>query len=435
MLRRLLPVTATLALAFAAALLLASAAPAPAAEAPPRHRVLVSSDIGGTDPDDFQSMVHLLVSADALDLEGLVSSPYGPGRKEHILQIIDLYAHDFENLKTHSPRYPTPAALRAIAKQGAFDGAGFAGVGRATEGSEWIVRCARRADTRPLHVLVWGGIDDLAQALHDAPDILPQLRVYFIGGPNKMWSVDAYDYIERHHPALWIIEANATYRGWFTGGNQTGDWGNTAFVTAHVAGRGALGDYFATLLRGTIKMGDSPSIGWLTHGTPSDPTQPGWGGKFVRLWDRRKTVFDRLTTEADRAEAFGVVEFALPLPAGVTPATSIKVVFDNRITVQSTHDGRTLRFRFSPRDAKVWPYVIRSDFAALDGQAGKFTAVPPPPERTSRPSATHPRWWIDDPDPTAAEGVHPGAKHVSRWREDFLRDFAARMARCQTPKP
>ena len=47
-----------------------------------RYRVLVSTDIGGTDPDDFQSMVHLLVYADAFDIEGLVSSPYGPGRKE-----------------------------------------------------------------------------------------------------------------------------------------------------------------------------------------------------------------------------------------------------------------------------------------------------------------------------------------------------------------
>ena len=54
-----------------------------------RHRVLVSTDIGGRDPDDFQSMVHLLVYADVLDLEGLVASPPGPGKKEHILQVID----------------------------------------------------------------------------------------------------------------------------------------------------------------------------------------------------------------------------------------------------------------------------------------------------------------------------------------------------------
>ena len=51
-----------------------------------------------------------------------------------------------------------------------------------------------------LHVLVWGGIEDLAQALHDAPDILPKLRVHYIGGPNKKWGPDAYQYIADHHP-------------------------------------------------------------------------------------------------------------------------------------------------------------------------------------------------------------------------------------------
>ena len=107
------------------------------------------------------------------------------------------------------------------------------------------------------------------------------------------------------------------------------------------------------------------------------------------------------------------------------------MIFDGRIPAPAENDGRVLRFRFSPRDAKVWPYVIASDFAGLDGQSGQFTAVPPPAERTSRPSARHPNWWIDDPDPAAAEGVHPGAKSVNRWREDFLRDFAARMTRAQ----
>jgi hypothetical protein len=54
-----------------------------------------------------------------------------------------------------------------------------------------IIQCAKRDDSRPLHVLVWGGIEDLAQALHDAPDILPKLRVYWIGGPSKKWIVNA----------------------------------------------------------------------------------------------------------------------------------------------------------------------------------------------------------------------------------------------------
>ena len=225
-----------------------------------RYRVLVSTDIGGTDPDDFQSMVHLLLYADALDIEGLLSSPFGQGRKEHILQVIDCYSGDYENLRTYSDRYPKPDALRALTRQGETEVAPYAGVRQSTEGSEWIVQCARHDYPRPLHVLVWGGIEDLAQALHDAPDILPKLRVYWIGGPNKKWSPDAYQYIVDHHPKLWIIEANATYRGWFTGGNQSGEWGNSTFVTRHIADRGALGDFFNMQLGGTIKMGDTPTM-------------------------------------------------------------------------------------------------------------------------------------------------------------------------------
>ena len=147
----------------AAGITLPATAPlSPAAEAVVRPRVIVSSDIGGTEPDDFQSMVHLLLCADDLDLEGLISSPYGPGRREHLLEVIDHYARDFSALRAHSPRYPEPAALRAMAKQGALASPGPAGVGAATEGSDWIVRRARVPDPRPLWVLVWGGIEDLA---------------------------------------------------------------------------------------------------------------------------------------------------------------------------------------------------------------------------------------------------------------------------------
>src|SRR5215212_7530209 len=83
-----------------------------------RPRVLVSTDIGGTDPDDTQSMVHLLLYDDVFDLEGLISSPYGPGRASHILAVIDRYARDYPNLRSHSNRYPSPDALRAMTKQG-----------------------------------------------------------------------------------------------------------------------------------------------------------------------------------------------------------------------------------------------------------------------------------------------------------------------------
>lgn len=395
-----------------------------------RRRVVVSTDIGGTDPDDFQSMVHLLLCADELEIEGLISSPFGPGRAGHILEVIGYYERDFAALRAHSRRYPEPDVLRSLTKQGALESPGPAGVGKATEGSRWIVECARRKDARPLHVLVWGGIEDLAQALHDAPEILPKLRVYFIGGPNKLWSVDAYDYVEQKHPRLWMIEANSTYRGWFVGGEQEGGWGNRDFVGERLAGRGALGSYFATHLKGTIKMGDSPSVGWLLRGEPEKPGAPGWGGSFVRIWDGRKVRFNRLTRDEDLVEVFGVVEIALPVPAGLRAEHSVSVVLDNRVPTAVEREGEVVRFRFAPRDEKIWQYRIESDFAGWNGLVGSFRAVAPPPERYRVASRRHPNWWCDDQEAANAEGIHRGARTVNRWRREFLADFARRAERC-----
>jgi hypothetical protein len=398
-----------------------------------RYRVLVSTDIGGTDPDDFQSMVHFLVYADCFDIEGLVSSPYGPGRKKDILKVIDCYALDYENLRTYSDSYPTPDALRALTKQGETEVAPYAGVRRTTEGSRWIVRCARRDDLRPLYVLVWGGIGDLAQALHDAPEILPRLRVYWIGGPNKKWSPDAYQYIVDHHPELWIIEANATYRGWFTGGNQSGQWGNREFVTRHIAGRGALGSFFSAKLGGTIKMGDTPSVGWLLRGTPEDPSQPGWGGRFVRAWQRPHIVFNRLTTEADRIEQFGIIELVLPVGTAAPARPQATMQIENQSLIGYFDTQGAVRFRFSPKAVKTYSYIIRSNVPVLDGNIGRLTSFLPHPGAAQQPSPRLLNWWTDDPAPELAEGPHIGARTVSRWRQDFLRDFAARMLRCQSP--
>jgi hypothetical protein len=398
-----------------------------------RHRVIVTSDIGGTDPDDYQSMAHVLLYADTLEIDGLISSPFEREGKDRILEVIDAYERDFSNLRTYSERYPEPDALRAITKQGGVHPAPYSGLRGTTEGSEWIVRCARREDPRPLHVLVWGALEEVAQALHDAPDIRPKLRVYYIGGPNKKWGPDAYQYLADNHPTLWMIEANATYRGYFLGGNQEGEWGNAEFVSRHVAGQGALGTWFAGHLGGTIKMGDTPSVNWLLRGTPGEPTWPGWGGRFVRAWDRPFARFDRLTTAADRLEIFGILELVLPLGPDAPPQPEGRMLVTNQSLVGHGDGEGNLRFRFCPRDPTVFSYEIRSNAPALDGRKGEITAYLPDPAVALQPSTRFPNWWTDDPSPAMAEGIHHGAKSVSQWREAFLRDFASRLERCVRP--
>lgn len=62
---------------------------------PIKPRILISTDIGGTDPDDNQLMTHFLMYSHLFNTEGLVSSPsYGKGNKSELLRMIDLYEKD-----------------------------------------------------------------------------------------------------------------------------------------------------------------------------------------------------------------------------------------------------------------------------------------------------------------------------------------------------
>ncbi|MDQ8187653.1 DUF1593 domain-containing protein [Pelagicoccus sp. SDUM812002] len=420
--------------------ILLSSPPTFAADSEPRHRVIVSTDIGGTDFDDFQSMVHLLLYADELEIEGLISSPYGPGRKEDILSVIDHYETDYPKLRTWSEHYPSPEFLRSITKQGETERAPYAGVRRSTEGSSWIVERARFLDSRPLHVLVWGGLEDVAQALHDAPEILPKLKVHYIGGPNKKWSPDAYHYIASEHPELFMIESNSTYRGWFVGGAQKGDLSTHQFAEAHAAGHGALGDFFAggisfhDQVRKEVKMGDTPTVAWLLQGDPDKPYQGGWGGRFVRAWTRPYSRFERMTTEADEIEFCAIMELALPLGSDAPKTPSLHMKVENQMLVGHLPGDGTVRFRFCPKTPKTYSYEIVGNDPSLDGKKGQVTAVLPSPDVALEPDEHWPNWWTDDPSPPVAEGAHHGARTVSQWRESFMLDFATRLERCRNAK-
>ena len=268
-----------------------------------RHRVIVSTDAGGSDPDDLQSLVNLLLYADAFDLEGLISSPPKDGRAADIHRVIDVYAKDYPRLVGVSPKYPAPDLLHRMTVQGAEDPAPEAGFSQPTAGARHLIARANAPDPRPLHVLVWGSLTDVAQALHDDPSIKERIRVYFIASWN--WKMDraAVAYVDREHPDLWMIFSDETFKGWYSGGDQSEGYGNRSFVTTHVAGHGALGNYFASLRPddgggqrfgvGEIKMGDTPSFAWLLRGSSDDPTKPSWGGSYVRRPGYRHGWTDR----------------------------------------------------------------------------------------------------------------------------------------------
>ena len=155
----------------------------------------------------------------------------------------------------------------------------------------------------------------------------------------------------------------------------------------------------------------------------------------MRAWERPFARYERLTTASDRLEVFGILELVLPLGPNAPEKPEARMLVTNQSLIGHPDGQGNIRFRFCPRDPKEFSYEIRSNVPSLDGKKGAITAYLPDASMALSPSPRFLNWWTDDPSPAMAEGIHHGAKSVSQWREDFLRDFAERMRRCQSPRP
>lgn len=330
---------ATTGAAALAASLLAVAVTLPAAaQFDPRPRLLVTTDIGG-DPDDQQSLVRLLAHADAFRIEGLIASARGtPGEVEgpqpqpgQIIGRINAYGQHLNNLQTHNPNFPSAASLLAKVHTGnANRGLQTLLPGNGTDGSNAIIN-AVDASNEPLHVTIWGGATELAQALTDVQatrtpeqvrDFTNKLRVHSINDQ------DGYDnaadgtlsWIKSNFPTMFIIDPtpagaasddifrrfDSTYRGMYQNDSTNGSSTPIALVPDEVAAlgtqawvddnirlnHGALGALYPSDVnqnpntdRNTtgLKEGDTPSwFSFFANGLadPDDPTQGNWGGRY-----------------------------------------------------------------------------------------------------------------------------------------------------------
>lgn len=388
-----------------------------------KHRILVSTDIGGTDPDDNQSMAHLLMYSDMFEIEGLVSSPsFGKGSKEEILRMIDLYEKDFKKLQAKQKGLMAPDELRKLCKQGRHGLSPYKGYDKPTEGSEWIVKCARKKSDRPLYVLVWGSLEDVAQALHDAPDIVSNIRVYWIGGPNKKWGVNSYAYIAENFPDLWMIENNASYRG-FIGSDKD-------YYNQYIKGAGVLGADFIGYYDGRIKMGDTPSLLYMMSGDPDNPFKESWGGSFEKMKESPRVRFSRNTTKKDTVAVYSVLEFHFR-----GPVLDKKEIGNKYFTFnidRQDWDGVYLgdgiyAVRYSPKAPAVLSYTTVSDIKELNGQKGTFVVGKIwPGKSTSIGYKLGDNWYTDKQDPDLFEGAWQGSKTVSKWRNEVLSDWSIR---------
>lgn len=253
--------------------------------------VIISTDIGGDDPDDHQSLIHFLLYADRFEILGIISSPPGKGRLSDIEEVLKAYESDFPTLKATGLDYPEPRQLRKVSSQGETEIQSTEKPEQLSAGAEFMAKQILDFG-QPVYVLIWGSITDLAQAIHFYPEIKSLIRVYSIGSWNTQQDPKSRDYLWNEHPDFWWIENNTTFRGMYMGGIQEEPWGNISFVENSVKDFGQLGKLFFEK-KPDIKMGDTPSVLYLLNGNPENPEGESWGGSFSKNPDRPNYWTDR----------------------------------------------------------------------------------------------------------------------------------------------
>lgn len=399
------------------------------------YRVLVSTDLGG-DPDDIQSLYRLVHYSDVLRVEGIVST-LGPGAKNSAGLIREWIRNiDVERMRANGHNeLMRESELLDLVKQGAV-AAGAPAAGRRTQGSEWILKRANAPDARPLYVLVWGAATDIAQALDDDPSIASRIRLYTIGANNTRSDPAARQHIldglERKWPDLFWIEngdmpngSRDTFRGVYSGGDQSGEWNWIEFVKRNIRPYGKPGELFplAGPQRAGLKEGDSPSMLYLISaglagvGRVDDPTRENWGGRFRRT--KYRNYYVDLDSKAEAQESvskwraafladwkkrwawYGGAAASRALPEAETPRWAVhEVVLRSERTyanpyVESSLDaefrspqgavmrvpgfwdgGGVFKIRFTPTEEGRWTFETRSPDPSLHGWCGTILAAP-----------------------------------------------------------
>jgi len=279
-----------------------------------QNKLIITTDIG-QDPDDTQSFIRLLHYANEFEIMGIIAN--ADANYEHekpeinteiLYELIEAYSKIENNLRKYDLRYPQAESLKKKVKIGcAGNGTKvpvekYIGTGKDTEGSDWIIKVVDE-ESNKVHISVWGGACDLAQALWKVKNqrtateqnkFIEKLRVYFIGKQDT-----SNDWVLKNFPDLWVILSynendsyESAYRGMFYGGNM--EYTSLEWVEKTLLNINALANKYPTKTHtggknknpyGAMKEGDSPSfLYFLENGLniPEKPEAGGWGGRFIR---------------------------------------------------------------------------------------------------------------------------------------------------------
>lgn len=247
-----------------------------------KQRLIVMTDLGGADPDDVQSLIHLLVCSDVVDIEGIICSPSWidcPDWTVNINKVIDDYAVVLPRLRKHSEGFPDADFLKSVVKRGqAVSNMAGVGEGKDSSGSELIISVVnKQSDSRPVWLVAWSGMNTIAQAIwkvhnsrtpEDFKKFASKIRIYDVLGQD-----DAGAWIAKKFPEILYIRNTQVY-----GCGPSDEW-----ITENVQSKIPFGATYPE--RKWAAEGDTPSFLYvLANGlnVPDSISYGGWGGRFLK---------------------------------------------------------------------------------------------------------------------------------------------------------
>lgn len=285
-----------------------------------KPRLVVCTDIAPAhiEPDDMESMIHLLAYADCFEIEALITSvgwncdPYPTEWHQYLTRAIEAYRKDVNNLKARSEQknflpmkledskqsmgyWPSADYLLKRAVMGSING-GIKTIGKDNDspGSDLLIRLADEADSRPIYVAAWGGANTLAQAIwkvkqsrsdEEIKKFINKFRIYTITDQDMDYNnrmnrtYSSHMWLRKDFPAdLQFIWDEGTWQ-------EQCELGKRAWQLHknNIQGHGSLGSEYPTYKWGV--EGDTPSFLYLMPNglnNPEDPTQTGWAGYHER---------------------------------------------------------------------------------------------------------------------------------------------------------
>ncbi len=269
------------------------------AEETPRVFIFTDINIDQGDPDDRQSLVHLLWYTDELTIEGIVPDRWSAQGYEACQLALEAYAKDYETFDLAEKSYPAPDTLK---EKIATD---------LDESMDKFKRAVSQSDD-PLYVLIWGNMLNFGKALRQNPEYTAHLRVITIGTHLMMEAHRQYlpeDWEKAEEPCeqynwngfgrndifndprftdMWWLEINWTYEGMFSGKEP-----KEMFVK--LSKYGALGNHIKEVVKNQewakyFRVGDTPSVLYVIDPGHDldDSTEPSWAGTFKKPFPQKR---------------------------------------------------------------------------------------------------------------------------------------------------